>query len=229
MACSYFSSAKGNTFFVLPCITPSLSSLLLRFQNRGCITTDGSKAACLARIGYNMTSKNQFYLAYGSNMCTPRIMARVPSATPIGIVPVEGFQLQTNKISHDGSSKCNLVVHPHSHAWCVLFSMLPAELPRLDRAEGRGFGYERETVQISYRGESIDAFWYLAPAEYCSDELLPYGWYMNFVRAGAMEHQLPQNYQEHLRNWQTTLDPNQERRHFNQMILESSPQSKPDC
>ena len=161
-------------------------------------------------------------------MCTARLLVRVPSAKPLGIVSVEGFQLQTNKMSNDGSAKCNLALHHPSHTWCVLFSMMSVHLSRLDTAEGRGFGYERETIPITYQGDSHEAFWYLAQAEYYDDQLLPYGWYMDFVRAGAQEHQLPQIYQEKLWNWPTIVDPDPERRRLNQKILGSSLQSKPD-
>jgi len=166
-----------------------------------------------------MTKNDCFYLAYGSNMYSPRLIQRVPSAKSIGMIAVDGFQLVTNKISKDGSSKCNLVQVPNQRSWCVLFSMSREHIPLLDRAEGKGYGYERKEIALSFQEQPCVAFWYLGQPEYCREEVLPFGWYMDFVRAGAQEHQLPLDYQRILKEWPVVVDPDEKRVRLNQQIL----------
>jgi gamma-glutamylcyclotransferase len=50
--------------------------------------------------------RTSLYFAYGSNMFARRLSARTPSAMRIGTGFVEGRKLTFDKVSTDGSGKC---------------------------------------------------------------------------------------------------------------------------
>jgi hypothetical protein len=47
------------------------------------------------------------YFAYGSNMSVSRLVARTPSAQPLGRCALRGHQLRFHKVGGDGSAKCD--------------------------------------------------------------------------------------------------------------------------
>jgi len=94
---------------------------------------------------------NKFlYFAYGSNMLTRRLRNRTPSAVAIGTGFVEGHRLTFDKVSTDGSGKCNIAPtnDPADRVYGVLFSIEIREAPNLDEAEGLGRGYRKSSVQV---------------------------------------------------------------------------------
>jgi gamma-glutamylcyclotransferase len=155
-------------------------------------------------------------------MCHSRLQARVPSAESIGAVRKAGYRLCINKISHDGSSKCNVVSDVDGDLWGVLFSMDVSELPVLDRAEGLGYGYTREEIVIAFSGKKYSSFVYVAQEEYICSGVLPFGWYMDFVCTGAREHDIPKEYCDKLNDWGTHKDSNKERALLNRQLLAPS-------
>jgi hypothetical protein len=77
----------------------------------------------------------------------------------------------------------------------VLFSFDPAARAALDKAEGVGSGYEHASVTvINEKGRRRKVLTYLAMPDYIDESLRPYGWYKEFVLAGAREHGLPPDY-----------------------------------
>lgn len=48
------------------------------------------------------------YFAYGSNMLFRRLKARTPSARLVGVGHVLGYRLVFDKVSKDGSGKCDI-------------------------------------------------------------------------------------------------------------------------
>jgi hypothetical protein len=95
----------------------------------------------------------------------------------------------------------------------VLFSFDPAEREKLDEAEGVGRGYEPAMVTvISEKGRRRKVLTYLATPDYIDDSLKPYGWYKEFVLAGAKEHGLPPEYiSEYIQSVEAIEDPNKTR------------------
>jgi Gamma-glutamyl cyclotransferase, AIG2-like len=83
------------------------------------------------------------YFAYGSNMLTERLKERTPSDVPVAVGYIEGYQLGFDKVSGDGSGKCDIrstgkdVDRVHG----VLFRIDTDHMDRLDEAEGLGRGY----------------------------------------------------------------------------------------
>jgi hypothetical protein len=95
----------------------------------------------------------------------------------------------------------------------VLFSFDPAERAKLDEAEGVGSGYEHAIVTvINEKGRRRKVLTYLATPDYIDDSLKPYGWYKDFVLAGAREHGLPPEYiKEYIQSVEAIEDPNKVR------------------
>ena len=80
------------------------------------------------------------YFAYGSNMASARLAARVPSARPVGPARLRDFAFRCNKRGADGTAKANLAPEPGAETWGVLYELDPGAFEVLDRLEG---GYER--------------------------------------------------------------------------------------
>jgi gamma-glutamylcyclotransferase len=160
------------------------------------------------------------YFAYGSNMFTRRLTApsRTPSALPEGTGFVAGRRLTFDKVSKDGSGKCDMEPgNPADRTYGVLFRIAQSEAAALDRAEGLGGGYCKETVQVAMADRTITATAYVATDK--EPACRPYSWYKAFVVAGAVEHGLPNAYIECLRAVPSQSDPNAGRRSENEAIL----------
>jgi hypothetical protein len=136
------------------------------------------------------------YFAYGFNMSTARLRERMPSCKPLGLATLPGHALRFHKRSVDGSGKCNaLATEDGESVIGVLFSFDPAARAALDKAEGVGSGYEHASVTvINEKGRRRKVLTYLAMPDYIDESLRPYGWYKEFVLAGAREHGLPPDY-----------------------------------
>ena len=136
------------------------------------------------------------YFAYGSNMCTPRLRFRVPSAIPTGLAILAGYELRWHKRSNDGSGKCNAyeTSTQTSRVIGVLFEISQKEKSNLDSAEGLGYGYSGKDVVVIVNGRPVQAFTYVAAPSHINESLVPYTWYKYFVLAGAVEHKHPAEY-----------------------------------
>ena len=136
--------------------------------------------------------------SYGSNMLSRRILARVPSARPLGVALLRGHRLAWHKAGRDGSGKCDVVVtnDPAHAVHGVLYEFLAAEKALLDAAEGLGAGYDEKQVEVESRSGPVNAWLYCATAT--EPGLAPYSWYKGLVVAGAREHGLPADYIERL-------------------------------
>lgn len=136
-----------------------------------------------------------YYFAYGSNMSSTRLRARVPSARPLGIAVADGLRLAFHKIGRDGSAKCDIVpaADPTQQVHGVVFHIDPAHRPALDAAEGLGNGYAAVELDVALNGDHrITVFAYQATQ--VDPSLSPYTWYLDHVVRGAREHGLPAEY-----------------------------------
>jgi len=145
------------------------------------------------------------YFAYGSNMSTPRLQARVGDARPLHRACVEGWQLCFDKPGRDGTAKANLVPVPEARAWGVLFEIPAAAWDVLDGFER---GYERRRLRLADRaGAALHAQAYVyrpaaqspAPTPPASRDAprrtgRPSAAYLEHLLAGAREHGLPQRH-----------------------------------
>lgn len=161
------------------------------------------------------------YFAYGSNMLSKRLRSakRAPSAVAIGIGFISGRRLTFDKVSSDGSGKCDIMAtdNREDKVYGFLFEIIASEKAQLDRAEGLRKGYREEKIEVITLSGPCDAFTYVANKK--EPALRPYHWYKALVIAGAIEHNLPQPYIECLRTFDSKPDPNIKRRAENESLL----------
>ena len=140
------------------------------------------------------------YFAYGSNMLTARLRERCPTARPLGAASLPGYALKWHKRSKDGSGKCDIVTSAEdgSVMYGVLYDISNHEKSKLDRAEGRGHGYEQVEIEVLSNGRLVTAVTYVATN--LDSTLRPFDWYHAYVVDGAVEHRLPAEYIAALRS-----------------------------
>jgi len=156
---------------------------------------------------------NLHYFAYGSNMSSRRLAARVSGTHALGSAILEGHQLRFHKRGQDGSGKCDIyeVNGEESRVFGVLFALPAAEKAALDGIEGLGAGYEEKVVSvIDTDGRRSQAVTYYAND--ITDALRPFCWYRHHVIAGAQEFQLPQDYVQAIANVPYVSDRDDARR-----------------
>lgn len=148
------------------------------------------------------------YFAYGSNLLTPRLTARCPSARVLGRASLTGYRFGFFKRSHrDGSGKASL--HPVEGAITqgMVFELDATEIAVLDRFEGAGLGYDRsDTAMVRLEtGEETACVTYIAsdPLE----GLRPFDWYLALILAGAAEHGLAANHRAAIADTEFDPDP----------------------
>ena len=133
------------------------------------------------------------YFAYGSNMSSMRLKARVPSAAVIGTGVLRGHRLVFHKVSNDGSGKCDVTESESDDVMGVLYEINEIEKLALDRVEGLNHGYDEKAVNVQLAsGEVVSAVTYFATNT--DPGLRPYTWYKRHVLEGAREAKLPSDY-----------------------------------
>ena len=170
-----------------------------------------------------MTEEETFsYFTYGSNMLTARLRKRTPSAVFSKTGYIERRRLTCNKVSVDGSGKCDIEESDNvsDRVYGVIFIISKKDKPELDKNEGVGQGYEECTVEVATPEGAEKAITYIATRK---EQLLqPYHWYKSLVVCGALEHSLPTNYIEWLRTIPSKEDLDIKRRAKNEAIIFSS-------
>ncbi|MDP4984130.1 gamma-glutamylcyclotransferase family protein [Pseudoalteromonas tunicata] len=151
-----------------------------------------------------------FNLAYGSNMSSNRLLARLPNAKRIGVAMVEGYKLAYHKKGFDDSGKCDAYYTGDKNDILlgVLYQITAEEKAILDQIEGPRYSICNLTVKHE-SGEHFDAYCYVANT--LDHSLLPYDWYLQHVIAGAKEAQLPEHYVTKICQQVTQVDPDSER------------------
>lgn len=167
------------------------------------------------------------YFAYGSNMLTPRLRARCPSARPLATAFARDFSLSFCKRGHDGSGKATLLAgaYGEDQVHGVLYAIAETERGRLDRAEGPGYEPLAAFAVVTAEDEQVvTAHTYLARSEARDASLIPFDWYHALVLAGALEHGLPHLYVDGVRTVAACEDPrpDRDRRRSALSILQSA-------
>lgn len=154
-------------------------------------------------------------------MLTRRLTAtdRAPSAKPVRVGYLQGRCLTFDKVSRDGSGKCDAEVtgRETDRVYGVVFEIALADKVALNDAEGLGNGYANESVEVVVGEERIEVEAYIATRK--QPALRPYHWYKALTVAGALEHRLPKGYVEWLRTFESIDDPDEERQAKNEALL----------
>jgi gamma-glutamylcyclotransferase len=148
-----------------------------------------SELLTMTRVG------TMYYFAYGSNMSSPRLTARIPDARVHCTARLLGYRLRFRKIGRDGSAKCDAepTVGPEDVVHGVVYQIAAERRVLLDACEGLGRGYRAADVRLTGAdGHELDAFCYLATR--VDPGLRPFDWYREHVLRGAREHSLPPTY-----------------------------------
>ena len=167
-------------------------------------------------------SPQTLYFAYGSNMCIPRLVHRVPSARFVEIARIEGYRLAFSKrstTSVGSSGKATLVLSNQSNVYGGLFSFSNSEVKGLQEAEGYPKHYREALVSVITLSERRDAMTYIATEEFVDESQVPYDWYMDLVRFGGRRLGLPESYVAQLDAVKTKTDPDTERTRQQRMFL----------
>lgn len=164
------------------------------------------------------------YAAYGSNLHPIRLRERVASATLLGAVPLQGWQLRLHKRGQDGSAKCN-IIGASDVVFVAVFEIAASHRPKLDQAEGLNRGYREKRLFLP----DYDAcFLYLASDGHIDDELLPFTWYKELVLLGCEHHGFPREYVDNIRAIPDQTDPDEQRQAKNMAIVEKIRNRRPD-
>lgn len=164
-----------------------------------------------------------FYFAYGSNMSSRRLRQRVPGARPLDAAHLPGRRLAWHKKGRDGSGKCDIpAVHPDDVVYGVVYAIDGTHKPRLDAAEGLGWGYEQMQVEVRLleRRETISAFTYYATR--IDSAYIPYDWYRDHVLIGAREHNLPDHYIQLIENVPVFEDADKRRERIERAVHDAA-------
>lgn len=142
------------------------------------------------------------YFAYGSNMSSVRLGARVNGAVALGCAELRHHRLVLTKLSHDGSGKANVQAVRGDSVWGVVYELDDVELLRLDRFEA---GYARHMLRVSARDGGLAAAVYVSSNQLADG--VPFDWYKRMLLTGALEHGLPETYTTRLRGLPDRADP----------------------
>lgn len=126
--------------------------------------------------------------AYGSNMSTQRLAARVP-ARFVTTALLSSYRLAFHQLSGDGSCKCDIVpASDQSAVYGVIWEVASQHKLTLDRYEGLGVAYGETwlTVTDLATDRQFDVQAYVGKVT--SLGIRPYTWYKHHVLAGAREH-----------------------------------------
>lgn len=99
------------------------------------------------------------------------------------------------------------------------FEIRTAEKDGLDRAEGLGFGYSEQNLEIVTGSGRCEAIAYIADRK--DPSLIPYHWYKELVLSGAQENGLPAFYVEEIARVESKSDPDSSRSAKMRALLEA--------
>lgn len=153
-----------------------------------------------------------YYFAYGSNLSTERLTARIARVSVVGRGVLRDHRLLFHKRGRDGSGKCDALNtgSPADVVHGVIYRIGAEQRAQLDRFEGLGHGYVAKSVDIATDGgATLSAFTYIATA--IDAGLRPFDWYRTHVIHGARQHELPAAYVAALETTPTWPDPDPDR------------------
>ncbi len=153
-----------------------------------------------------------YYFAYGSNMSTPRLTARI-KASNIGNGKLMQYRLTFHKRGKiDGTGKCDIIFTEHSHDYVqgVLYEIAEQDKAVLDQIESVGNGYISKEVTVETEEGIVQAMAYVATD--IDDTLVPLDWYKEHVLYGARENHLDAAYIEMIERVPVCRDTDTKRR-----------------
>lgn len=161
------------------------------------------------------------YFAYGSNLLTQRLLARVPQAKFEGAGKLVGWRFAMNVRSSDGSAKANAIKTSSNQDTLhgVLYELDAAAKTVLDGFEDVGGAYRVEQATADTGNGRRDVFLYVGEKGRLAEGLAPYDWYRGLILAGARQHSLPTQFTAMLEKLPTAIDPDSVRAAANWKLI----------
>ena len=147
-----------------------------------------------------LRNKSTFkYFAYGSNLSLKRMQSCTPSASFYCHGYLRGWRLDWSKRSSDGSAKCTITCTDllDDYVYGVIYEIPRKEKHKLIMAEGVGYGYKEEEIDVFSQYGTFGTYvtlTYVATEDYIDRRLRPYPWHKAHVIRGATEMGLPRKY-----------------------------------
>lgn len=131
------------------------------------------------------------YFAYGSNMSSPRLIARVGAVDVLGPAWLSDHEHRFSKLGRDGTGKGNVEPRVGSVVHGVAYGLTEVQLVRLAEFEG---GYRQVELGVEIGGVRRAAATFVALRPGHAPPPSPE--YVAHYRRGILEHDLPRAYAE---------------------------------
>jgi hypothetical protein len=129
------------------------------------------------------------YFAFGSNMSSRRLVARVGTIVVVGRAVLPNYRHRFSKRGSDGTGKGNIEPGSGASVHGVLYRLTLGQIEVLTRYED---GYRRRPVQVRTSASLESAWTFIASApERC---IAPAPLYIEHYWAGIREHGIPVSY-----------------------------------
>ncbi len=146
--------------------------------------------------------KNIHYFAYGYNMSTKRLKDRVGEIDVIGKAKLKNYRLTFNKLSDNGSGKANIEPKEGSSVAGVIFKLTEEQIDILDRWE-KGYIRVKKSV-VKFDNNTVIVKIYIANQNKIQGDLKPKCEYLHYLKDGADEHGLSNQYKQFLSSVECT-------------------------
>lgn len=134
------------------------------------------------------------YFAYGSNMDRAAMAARCPASKPLG-----SARLARHRFIVTGEGYASVVRDPRRTVWGLLWDIVFADMPALDRYESVASGlYDKLHQPVLTGGGARRALIYVARGQATGQ---PRAGYLEGVAAAAREASLPEDYIREIEAW----------------------------
>jgi gamma-glutamylcyclotransferase (GGCT)/AIG2-like uncharacterized protein YtfP len=134
------------------------------------------------------------YFAYGANMSAAVMLVNCPEHRFVGAAVLAAHRLAfTRRSSRTGTGVADVVRDADGEVWGALYELSVGDLAQLDRKEGLGVAYLRETVSVLTSDGARDALAYTVRVKE-PVEVRPAAAYVRLLLDGAAERGLPRSY-----------------------------------
>ncbi len=139
------------------------------------------------------------YFAYGTLLDLEYMRRLCPSARPLGVMRLDGYELGFAKCADPSRAGCTLDATPGGSVWGVHYELSDADMIKLDAASGVPQGnWARKPVTVhDLQGKPVETTTYAIPNE--SGRHVPPDAYVDHILSGAAEFKLPSDYIARLR------------------------------
>ena len=143
----------------------------------------------------NVAQDHRWYFAYGSNLSQGRMKQRTGAVPPARKASLNHYRLSFN-LHADEAIYANIVPSPQSIVWGVAYWISGEMMNALDGYEAVALGhYRRSRVEVeTENGERLRTETYIGGERFVGEEGRPSKAYLQFILAGAREHNLPKSY-----------------------------------